>query len=121
LTRITQTDQILLLLQATLAKAQKTARSARPGDTAALRQTEVSGLNRLRALAGVESLSDDDIEQALVSAILADAFGPGAANDAGFQQTVRDVTALIRQHPKASALLNQAMNEVSDRDGSVDT
>ncbi len=104
MTRITGTDQVLLLLRERLARRTAT---ARPAGTATAR-TDPGPLDRLRAMSGFDALDDRDRRRAIVHALLVDELGDAVANDAGFQGILDDVLRIIGDLPDGPAMIDRA-------------
>jgi hypothetical protein len=114
MTRISNVDQVLLLLREQLQRAgagRKTARKSRTGraDPAAARP-----LDRVRALAALDTLNEDEVRRALVRGMLTEEFGEGVGNDAALQQLVDDVVRIIGDTPGGSDLLDRAVAQLKE-------
>src|SRR5262249_40038923 len=109
--RITNADQVLMLLRVHLQRTEKTRR----GKTAPSRKpASKSALQRVQALASEEALSPEDLERALIAGIFTEEFGSAAANDPKFQTMVDDVLAMIRKDQAAAALLKNAVGRLAE-------
>lgn len=109
--RISNTDQILLLLRQQLQRMSgksKTDRTKRPS-AEALHKTTVG---RMKALSQLGELSDEDFERALIQGLLLDEFGEGLVNDHRFQRLVDKVAAVINSDEKSRDLLRLAKTEL---------
>ena len=112
MTRITNADQVLLLLRSYL---QRTQRAERRPVAAPLREgAQKTPLERVQSLARRET-SDAEISRALVRGVLLHEFGSGVANDASFQATVDEVLATIRRDEALSRLLDDAVRQLMDQ------
>lgn len=113
MTRITNTDQIMLLLRQQLQQMSKAERSQRGARTSRSdiqqRQTAAS---RIEAIAREGQLSEEEFARTLVGALLTDEFGGEAANDHRFQKLVEDVHRIIASDAKAKRLLVEALREI---------
>jgi hypothetical protein len=111
-TRISSVDQVLVLLQEQLR------RTGKRGPVAARRGVDRSGqataspIDRARALAALETLSEQDVRGVMIHGVLAEAFGEQITNDARFQSIVADVTRIIAESPDGPALLDRAVTEL---------
>ena len=81
MTRITSTDQVLLLLRSHL---QRAARAGRPNSTGSAETPRKSALERARQIVASEEVSEEDIRGALIAGILTEEFGSAFAGDARF-------------------------------------
>lgn len=111
MTRITGADQILLLLQAHLERTgrlRRGERAARPQSTAARAR---DALARAQSVAR-NAAAPGDVARLLVTALLAEEFGPDLANDARFQAMVDDVLRVIGADEDAKALLDAAAEQL---------
>jgi hypothetical protein len=114
MTRISNVDQVLLLLREQLqrtAKGRETARKSRTGraDPAAARP-----LDRVRALAALDTLNEDEVRRALVRGMLTEEFGEGVGNDAALQRIVDDVVRIIGETPGGGELLDRAVAQLKE-------
>ena len=111
MTRITNADQVLLLLRGHLERADRARRrkSTAPADAKAPK----SPLERAQAIAGAGELSDEDIRRTLLSGILAEEFGGELVNDPGFQQVVADILQIISGDERANRLLGKAVEQLT--------
>lgn len=104
MTRITNTEQVLILLRAQLERAQRSGRK---------RFAPVKGRNgpmeRVRELAAADSLSESEIARVLISGLLAEDFGPEFAVDPRFASLVDDVQRLLESDEAGRTLLKRAI------------
>jgi hypothetical protein len=112
MTRITNVDQALLLLRAQL---QRTQRSRGPAGTGKTTSNARSVLERVRTMAADGQTSMEDLKQALVTNILIEAFGSGAAEDSRFQNLVAKVMAAVTADDQAKALLDAVLLQTISR------
>lgn len=111
MTRIGSVDQVLLLLREQLQRAGKgrqAARKSRSGPVAP------RPLDRVRALAALDSLNDDELRRAVVRGILTEEFGEGVGNDAALQTTVDDVVRIIGEAPGGAELISRAVAQLKE-------
>ncbi len=115
MSRITTVDQALLLLRAELQRMAKT-RPARPtrsaGADAGAGAAGVGMADRVRQLAAVESLSDEEFGRALIANLLADEFGETLVNDVRFRALASDVDRMIREDADGRAVLDRAVHQL---------
>ena len=110
MTRINQVDQVLMLLRQQLQRMEKAKR--RPQAGSAARAGTPSAVRRPAALARIDSLSPEDLEQSLIRALLTEEFGEALASDARFQKVVADVHRIIAADRETRQLLRQAVEQL---------
>jgi hypothetical protein len=108
MTRVTNVDHILLLLQAQLERMERQKRMAEATKPRTARGGAQDSLAHVRALAGADGHADSDIERALVAALLTQEFGAETASDAGFQVIVERVAKAIAADDEGASLLRRA-------------
>ena len=117
MTRVTQADQVMMLLRQQLqrmAGGPKTARSGQSGTAqAAQRQNP---LRRVSALAALDSLPDEELGRALVRTLLTEEFGEALANAPKFARIVDEVHRMIAADEEANGLLHKALAQVRHPD-----
>lgn len=113
MTRITNVDQVLMLLRQQLQQSSRTSRNARTGQTrsssASRRQSSV---DRLSTIAGLDTVSEDDVGRALIRAMLTDEFGEEVATDPRFQQIINEVHRIITTDPEARRHLDASLQQL---------
>lgn len=117
MTRVADTDPILLLVREQL---RQTKRSGTTGRTAAVRRShaaEARPLERARALAALETLSQEEVERVVLRGILATELGEGVSNDPGFQGVVDRVLDILRDMPEGAAMMARAVRQVRNPRG----
>lgn len=107
MTRITNADQVLLLLRAHLQRMERARKEGK--SSAGARDVRQRPLERVQSLAGAAMLSESDIFRALISGVLEEEFGPAMAIDPQFQFLVDDVLQIIRQDAEGAKLLEKAV------------
>ncbi len=110
MTRITNVDQVLLLLRSHL---QRSERSRRTSKADAARLIRRSPLERIGEIAAGDQSSDEDIRRALVAGILTEELGAGFASDARFQDLVNDVVRIISGDEQTRALFDKALEQLA--------
>lgn len=101
-----------MLLRAQLERIGR-ARSSQKGSRAG--RAAVAGkkpLERVRELAALGALSDEQFGDALIHNLLAEQFGEKLANEAAFIGLGEDVTRLLRSDAETGALLDQVVREM---------
>lgn len=106
MTRVTGTDHVLVLLRETLARSGRE-RTGRAGGAARPR-VEARPLDRLRAMAGLDALGEDERRRAVMLALLTDELGDGVANDPAFAAILDRVVRIIGTMPDGGRLIDRA-------------
>lgn len=116
MTRITNVDQVLLLIRQQLQRLStgSGAPSRKSRTDAAQGARRQSALGRLSALGRIEDLAESDLEQSLVRALLTDEFGDGLANDPRFLRVAGEVSRIIASDDETRSLLRQAVRRVRE-------
>jgi hypothetical protein len=113
MTRISNADQVLLLLHEQL---DRLARKRSAGSTRA-RSPSVGTpepMARLRARAAQEGIAEEDLKRALVRGLLAQQLGDAIANDPAFEVIAGDVARMIGESEEGRALLDRALIQLND-------
>ena len=108
MTRITQSDQIVLLLRQQLQRVagrKDVRRKERIGKSAT---GENTGL-RVEALAALRGLPQEDVERALLRMLLIDEMGEAIGNDPKFQGVIDRVHRLIKSDRETNQLMGRAL------------
>lgn len=111
MTRITNADHVLLLLQEQLARLGKE-RAARSGQAPTTRTGVPEPIARLRALAGRKGLSEDDLRRALLRGVLVQQLGEAIGNDAAFEAITGDVMRIIGESDAGQGLIDRALQQL---------
>jgi hypothetical protein len=111
LTKISNSDHVLILLRAQLERAKKAGRTdkAQPKKTSDIREGPVA---RVRSLALYDNLSQVDLARALVSGLLLEHFGEEVVNAAKFQGLVDEIISQLGANTAGKELLDQATIEL---------
>lgn len=110
MTRISNVDQVLMLLRQQLQRLGKSERSAKGSGTAATRaERRPPAPTRIEAVLRDTPLSEEDLARTLIQAMLVDEFGEAVANDHKFQNVSAEVYRLIARDPEASRVLSAAL------------
>ena len=113
MTRISNADQVLLLLHEQLDRMAK----KRGTGTARTRSVSVGTpepMARLRARAAQQGIAEDDLKRALVRGLLTQQLGDGIANDPAFEAIASDVARIIGETDEGRALLDRALTQLTD-------
>ena len=109
MTRITSTDQVLLLLRSHL---QRAARAGRPNSAGSAETPRKSALERARQIVASEEVSEEDIRGALIAGILTEEFGSAFAGDARFHDMVKHVVQIISADERSRSLFDEALEQL---------
>jgi hypothetical protein len=112
MTRIGNVDQVLLLLREQLQRTGGTRKGARKS-TDRTEKTGARPLDRVRALAALETLDEDEVRRAVVRGILTEEFGEDVGNDAALHAITADVVRIIGEMPGGRELLDRAVAQLS--------
>lgn len=115
MTKISNVDQVLLLLRQQLDRMATRAPARRTTKTGSATGAERKALHRVRALAALGNLSDEDLERSFIHGLLVEQFGDDIANDPQFQRTVADVHRVIASDDASRRLLGQATRRLLDQ------
>lgn len=112
MTRINNSDQVLLLLHEQIERL-----AGKRGEPRAaprpLSPATPEPMARLRARAARDGLADDDLKQALVRSLLTQQLGDGIANDPAFEAIASDVARVIERSEEGRALLERALAQLN--------
>jgi hypothetical protein len=106
LTRITNADQVLLLLRSHLQRTERLRKSNKTTDTQAPRKT---ALERVQEIAASDDTSEEDVRRALIGGILTEEFGPAFAADVRFHEMVGRIVDIVSRDEQSRALFDQAL------------
>lgn len=112
MTRISNNDQILLLLRQQLLRLSGEKPAQRASKAGNKVHTDKVAVARLKALASVEEFGDDEFERTLVQGLLTDEFGEAIINDPRFQQLVDKVWKIIASDEQSRRLFADAKKEL---------
>lgn len=113
MTRITNAEQVLMLLRSHLERAQRSRRGT--ATAAARKEARPSALQRAQQVAS-DGLPETEIGRALIAAMLEDEFGGGVANDTKFRQVVDEVIEIIKRDDASGRLLQRAVAQLASPD-----
>jgi hypothetical protein len=106
-------DQVLLLLREQLQRAGQS-KAARKEGKAAVERAARKPLARMRALAALDTLEEEDLRRAVVRGLLIDQFGDGISNDPAFVSIVDDVFRIIGETPGGAELVDRAVAQLKE-------
>lgn len=114
MTRVGTIDQVLLLLREQLQRSGKARDPSRANGAGRSGRAHARPLERVRALATLDSLGEEDVRRALVRGLLTEELGEGIANDAAFQRIADDVLRIIGEMPGGPALIDRAIAQLKE-------
>ncbi len=114
MTRIGNIDQVLLLLREQLQRAGRgrdAGRTARAG-----RGTEATArpLDRVRALATLDTLEEEELRRAVVRGLLAEQFGDAVSNEPALIAIVDEVARMIASSAEGRELMDRALVQLKE-------
>lgn len=116
MTRITNSDQVLLLLRSHLERQSKIRKpDAKKAEQSNKTGHQSSPIDRTQSILSQSDLSDDKLSEILVTGLLSEEFGSGVASDPQFSGLVREVVQAIKDMDGGEALLAEAIRQISDR------
>jgi hypothetical protein len=110
--RIGNVDQVLLLLRERLQRAGKGREAGRKSRTGRADPAAARPLDRVRALAALDSLDEDEVRRAMVRGILTEEFGEGVGNDPALRTLVDDVARIIGESSGGPELMDRAIAQL---------
>jgi hypothetical protein len=111
MTRVGNVDQVLLLLREQL---QRTDGKKRTDRGTGVRKASARPLDRVRALAALDSLNEDEVRSAVVRGLLTEEFGEAVGNDPALHAIVEDVVRIIAETPGGHQLMTQAVAQLKE-------
>lgn len=109
--RISQSDQILLLVSELLRRSTRPPKDSVNRATAQ-RAKDERPLDRVRAMAAFKSLPKAEARLLVVRGVLTERFGDRIANDPAFQQLAVDVSRMLENTAEGQALIDRALGEL---------
>ena len=114
MTRIGNVDQVLLLLREQLERTSRRRGAERRDETARATSDPARPLERARALAALDGLSETEVRRAVVRGLLVDEFGEGVGSDPAFQAVIDDVFRIIGDMPGGLELIDRAVAQLRE-------
>lgn len=111
MTRIGQVDHILLLLREQLRRAEAK-RGERASSVTRREGATPPPLDRVKALAAMAALGEEEARRVVVRGLLADRLGDAVSNDPDFVHLVDQVIDAIGNTPEGAELLDRAMVQI---------
>lgn len=114
MTRIGNVDQVLLLLREQLQRSGTTRGAAAKAGAAQAGAVSARPLDRVRALAALESLEEEELRRAVVRGLLAEQFGEAVGNDPALIAIVDQVGRIIGETPEGRDLMDRALAQLKE-------
>lgn len=108
MTRITNSDQIMLLLRQQLQRTTGRKDASRTNRSTRGRETPKNAAARIRAIGQLSDFSSEDFERALIQSLLAEELGEGLLNDPRFQKIVDNVLSMLASDAATRRLIGDA-------------
>lgn len=112
--RIGNVDQVLLLLREQLQRSGRTRGAAAKGRAADAEASSARPIDRVRALAILDTLDEEDLRRAVVRGLLAEQFGEAVGNDPALIAIVDEVSRIIGETPEGRDLMDRAVAQLKD-------
>lgn len=112
MTRVSNTDQVLLLLRQQLQRMSGGQQAKRAGKSERNRQPQKAAVARVKAMAQLGDLGADEFERTLIQGLLIDELGEAFINDPRFQKLVDKVLEMISSDAQSRQLLQNATREL---------
>lgn len=117
MSQVGNVDQVLLLLREQLERANRGRGTAAKPKATRAQEATARPLDRVRALAALDTLDEDELRRAVVRGLLAEQFGDGVSNDAAMVRIAEEVSRIIGETPEGRELLQRAMNQLRNARG----
>jgi hypothetical protein len=114
MTRISSSDHIMILLRQKLERAAELKKGQKARAVGGTARDDPSNIQRIRALAQLDTLSDEDVERSMIQGLLVEELGEALVNDPKFQQLVSRITEMLTHDEAGKALLAAARQELKD-------
>ncbi|MBQ1496678.1 hypothetical protein ACQKOH_08540 [Sphingomonas sp. NPDC092331] len=114
MTRIGNVDQVLLLLHEQLQRTSRNRGTARQGRTSRAEAASARPLDRVRALAALDTLDEEELRRAMVRGLLAEQFGEAVGNDPALIAIVDQVSRMIGETPEGRQLMDRALAQLRE-------
>lgn len=114
MTRISASDHIMILLRQKLERAAALKKGGKTQKVTGSAREDGSNIHRVRALAQMASLSDEDIERSMIQGLLIEELGEGLVNDPKFQLIVSRIVELLASDEAGKRLLGAARRDLQE-------
>jgi hypothetical protein len=113
MTRVGNVDQVLLLIREQLQRSGR-GRGASRAALGASAEPASGPIERMRALAMLDTLEERDLRRAVVHGLLADQLGEGVANAPELVAIIDRVIRTIEETPEGRALTDRAIGQLKE-------
>jgi hypothetical protein len=114
MTRVGNVDQVLLLLREQLQRSGRSRGAASKARAGRAEASSARPLDRVRALAALDTLEEDDLRRAVVRGLLAEQFGEAVGNDPALIAIVDQVSRMIGEMPEGRELMDRAIAQLKE-------
>ena len=114
MTRVGNVDQVLLLLREQLQRAGRSRDTSRSGQAAKAGAGSARPLDRVRALAALDTLGEEELNRAVVRGLLAEQFGEAVGNDPALIAIVDKVVRIVGETPEGRDLMDRALSQLRE-------
>lgn len=113
MTRISNSDQIILLLRSHLERRVRNKKVEVNRSAAARKATaEPNAVMRAREILADTEIDEQKFAEVVIASLLQDEFGPRFASDPQFSAMVKDVSRTILEMPAGKELMSQAIGQL---------
>lgn len=112
MSRITNTDQIMLQLQAQLQKKKKFEKKQTVRAAAEEKERKSSPIKRFKSMLDSDSIPETEVHRAFVAGLLTEEFGAKMSNDPAFQNVIDRVLNSLVDNPAGKKLLSEAVGQL---------
>jgi hypothetical protein len=114
MTRVGNVDQVLLLIREQLQRSGRGRGASRAARGASAERAASGPIERMRALAMLDTLEERDLRRAVVHGLLADQLGEGVANAPELVAIIDRVIRTIEETPEGRALTDRAIGQLKE-------
>lgn len=114
MTRVGNVDQVLLLLREQLQRSGKARGASAKAPSARAESSSARPLDRVRALAALDTLEEEDLRRAVVRGLLAEQFGEAVGNDPAMIAIVDQVSRIIGEAAEGRDLMERAIAQLKE-------
>lgn len=115
MTRVGNIDQVLLLLREQLQRVGSNRERSRSAAAGKVERSVARPLDRVRALAALDTLGEEEVKRAVIRGILTDEFGEDVGNDARLMEIVDDVLRILRETAGGNELIERAVAQLKEK------
>lgn len=114
MTRISNVDQVLLLLREQLQRTGGGRGATAKARVARAEASSARPLDRVRALAVLDTLDEEELRRAVVRGLLAEQLGEAVGNDSAMIAIVDQVSRIIGETPEGRELMDRALAQLKE-------